>query len=145
WVGGRLPAKALPPAVTIVVDLVAEYSAPRAIRGLPGYRALPVLDGGVPPDAGEVLALVRELVHVGGDVLVHCDSGRGRAPTMAAALLIARGAVDDVDGAVAYIAARRPVAAPTRSDLAFLEAMLPALRDVARSDAPRLHRHEAVS
>jgi hypothetical protein len=145
WVGGRIDGATLPPAVTTVVDLVAEYSAPRAIRDLPGYRSLPVLDGGYPPDTAVFLDLVRELIACDGDVLVHCDSGRGRAPTMAAALLVARGQAGDVDGAVAMIRARRPVAAPTRSDLVFLDSVSAALRAIAGGEGAQLRRHDAMS
>jgi len=126
WVSGRIAA--LPPGVTTVVDLVAEYAAHPGTRRLPGYRCLPVLDGGVPSDVDAFLALVRELsVSDAADVLEHCDSGRGRAPTFAAALLVARGLAPDVARAVSVIRARRPVVALTRSDLAFLERIAPAL------------------
>lgn len=126
WVSGRIAA--LPPGVTTVVDLVAEYAASPGIRRLPGYRCLPVLDGGVPHDTDVFLALVRELAAPGADdVLVHCDSGRGRAPTFAAALLVARGLAPDVARALAVIQERRPVVALTRSDLAFLERIAPVL------------------
>lgn len=128
WVGGRLTAGTVPPGVTVVVDLVAEYAADLSVRGMVGYRSLPVLDGGVPPDAGAFLALVREVAAAGGGVIVHCDSGRGRAPTFAAAVLVARGLVPDVAAAFAVLRARRGVVAPTRSDLTFLERVAPALR-----------------
>jgi protein-tyrosine phosphatase len=131
WVGGRVTPGSLPPGVAYVVDLVAEYPAHRGVRRLAGYRCLPVLDGGVPADVDAFLVLVRELVAVDGDVLVHCDSGRGRAPTFAAALAIARGDGADVAPVLAAMRALRPVVAPTRSDLAFLARVLPALRAVA--------------
>ena len=69
-----------------------------------------------------------------GGVLVHCDSGRGRAPTMAAAILIARGLALDVASALAVVRERRPVSSPTRVDVAFLERVLPRLRALQRSD-----------
>jgi protein-tyrosine phosphatase len=132
WVAGRVRPADVPAAVSHVVDLVAEFPAPGALRRRAGYRYLPVLDGGFPPDAAAFLSLVRDLLRADGDVLVHCDSGRGRAPTVAAALLLARGLADDPAEAIAGIRARRPVAAPTRSDLAFLDRMLPELRAMAR-------------
>jgi hypothetical protein len=129
WVGGRIGTATLPPGVTTVVDLVAEYGAARGIRGLAGYRSLPVLDGGFPADLDDAVALVCEVAAViTGDVLVHCDSGRGRAPTFAAAVLVARGLARDAGDALAIVRAERPVAAPTRSDLAFLAAVLPRVR-----------------
>ena len=132
WVGGRIAVDTVPPGATMIVDLVAEYGAPRRVRRHPGYRSLPVLDGGVPPHADAFLDLVQEIATARGEVLVHCDSGRGRAPTLAAAVLIARGLARDIEEAVARVAAARPVAAPTGSDLRFLAAVLPRLRDLAR-------------
>jgi hypothetical protein len=131
WVGGRVANRDLPAAVVWVVDLVAEYGADPAVRALPYYRSLPVLDGGIPASEAEALALVAELAVVCDDVLVHCDSGRGRAPTLAAAILVARGDADDEIAAIAAIRRARPVAAPTRSDLAFLARLVPALRALA--------------
>src|SRR5690348_12210041 len=49
WIGGRATARSVPPGVRVIVDLVAEYPAPRALRRRPGYRGFPVLDGGQPP------------------------------------------------------------------------------------------------
>jgi rhodanese/phosphatase family protein len=137
WVAGRVRDGDVPAGVTHVVDLVAEYSATPGVRRRAGYRSLPVLDGGVPADVDAFVALVRELVVADGDVLVHCDSGRGRAPTMAAALLIARGLAADAGEAIAVVCSRRPVAAPTRSDRAFLARAAPALRAIARAHASR--------
>ena len=128
WVAGRVDARSFPAGVRHVVDLVAEYDAPAWERALPGYRALPVLDGGQPPSTGAFLDVVRDLRDVGDGVLVHCDSGRGRAPTMAAAILVARGVAPDVAAALALIRERRPVSAPTRVDVAFLGTVAPALR-----------------
>ncbi len=144
WVGGRIDTRTLPRGVQVVVDLVAEYPEPRALRTRAGYRGFPLLDGGFPPDAPAFVALIAELAAVDGDILVHCDSGRGRAPTVAAALLIAQGKADDPAGAVARIRAQRPVSAPTRSDLAFLARILPALRRLAEPrPAATALRHEA--
>jgi protein-tyrosine phosphatase len=133
WVGGRTLARSVPPGVTTVVDLVAEYPADRIVRGMDGYRNLLVLDGGVPPDPDAFLALVREVAAARGDVLVHCDSGRGRAPTFAAALLVVRGLAPDVATALATMRAARAVVAPTRVDLAFLAAVEPRLRVSVRA------------
>ena len=131
WVGGRVTAATLPPGIDMVVDLVAEYSADPAVRALPGYRSLPVLDGGVPADVEAFLVLVAEAAMPGREVLVHCDSGRGRAPTFAAAVLVARGIATGVMQAVTALQAQRPVAAPTRSDLEFLAGVTPRLRAIA--------------
>jgi hypothetical protein len=149
WVAGRIDARSFPAGVSHVVDLVAEYDAPAWERALPGYHALPVLDGGEPPSAPAFVELVRELRDVTGVVLVHCDSGRGRAPTMAAAMLVARGLAPDVDAALALVRERRPVTSPTRVDVAFLRAVSPALHDLQRlgqgfaDERPRVHQPRA--
>lgn len=143
WVAGRIDARTLPRSVAHVVDLVAEYPAPRAVRALSGYHGFPLLDGGFPPDERAFLAFVADLLAAGGDVLVHCDSGRGRAPTVAAAVLIARGMAHDPRAAVALIRARRPVAAPTRSDLAFLDRVLPGLRGLTADRSDGMLRSDA--
>jgi protein-tyrosine phosphatase len=128
WVAGRIgPADVLGDDV-LVVDLVAEFPEPAALRARRGYRALPVLDGGVPPDAGAYARVVREAAAWPGRVLVHCDSGRGRAPTFAAAVLLARGLAADVGSAIALQRRARPVIAPTRADRAFLEQLAPVVR-----------------
>jgi hypothetical protein len=137
WVAGRVDARSFPAGVRHVVDLVAEYDAPAWERALPGYRALPVLDGGQPPSAHAFLDVLRDLRDAGDPVLVHCDSGRGRAPIMAAALLVARGIAPDVEAALALVRARRPVASPTRVDIAFLERIAPELRALRRPEESR--------
>ena len=131
WIGGRATARSVPPGVRVIVDLVAEYPAPRALRLRPGYRGFTVIDGGQPPTPAAFVALVADLVAGGEEILVHCDSGRGRAPTLAVAILIARGLAPDVGAAVAMLRARRPVVALTRSDLAFLDRVVPAVRRLA--------------
>lgn len=142
WVSGRVPLHLLPPDVRIVLDLTAEFSAPRRVRRLAGYRSLPVLDGGFPPDPRAFVASVLEAAQSVDPVLVHCDSGRGRAPTAAAAILILRGLAYDVAHAVAVLKNARPVSAPTHSDMTFLEAILPMLRALA---PPHGARHGGVT
>ncbi len=128
WVGGAVDARTFPAGISQVVDLVAEYPAPAWVRAMPGYRNLPILDGAEPPSREAFLDVIRDLRDVPGSILVHCDSGRGRAPTMAAALLIARGLARDVDSALALVRAGRPVSSPSRVDVAFLCTVLPSLR-----------------
>lgn len=134
WVGGRVQG-ALPAGVTRVVDLVAEFTEPAAARARAGYCSLPTLDGGVPPDRARCLALLTHLARDGdgAGVLVHCDAGRGRAPTFAAALLVARGIAPDVAAALRLVCARRPVSHPGAVDVAFLRAIEPGLHAIARA------------
>jgi len=127
-VGARVDTPQLPAGLELVVDLTSEWPAPRRVRGLPGYRCLPVLDGSTPPDDERFLALLEEILAASGSVYVHCEEGRGRAPTLAAAVLIARGIAPDVPAALELVRKARPSACPTRTDQRFLEHIAPRLR-----------------
>lgn len=65
------------------------------------------------------VAFIRRGIEQGGKVYVHCGSGVGRAPTMAAAYLVSTGL--SVDQAWALIRKTRPFIKPTRPQLAALE------------------------
>lgn len=60
---------------------------------LPRYLHLPTVDDTAPSiehlDRGVVF--IKEIIDAGGKVYIHCGAGVGRAPTMAAAYLIAEG------------------------------------------------------
>ncbi|MDJ0850001.1 MAG: hypothetical protein QNK04_16650 [Myxococcota bacterium] len=126
-VGARVDASELPPGLELVVDLTSEWPAPAGVRSLPGYRNHPVLDGSFPPCEESFLSLVAELASTRGGVYIHCEEGRGRAPTAVAALLLARGVVRDVDAAMELVVEARPVARPSRTDRRFLERIAPRL------------------
>lgn len=127
-VGARVPAAELPNGVETVVDLTAEISAPEDVRQLPGYRSLPVLDGAFPPDEERFLALLDELIDAPGGVYIHCVSGRGRAPSAAAALLIALGVASDAASAFEIVRKGRNASAPTVTDVRFVERIAARLR-----------------
>lgn len=127
WVGGRCALSDLPDRLGLVVDLTAESSAPAALRALPAYRNLPVLDGATPPDDGLVLALLDEIAATRGAVVIHCDSGVGRAPTLAALALLRLGIAADVAAALDLVKSGRPMARPTSVDRRFLERLAPRL------------------
>lgn len=65
------------------------------------------------------VAFIRQIVEQGGKVYVHCGSGVGRAPTMAAAYLVSTGL--SADQAWALIRKTRPFIKPTQPQLAALE------------------------
>lgn len=127
YVGERPGGDPLPPGLELIVDLTSELSAPSALRHHPGYRGLPVLDGSVPPDDASFLELVEEMAAAQGGVYVHCIGGRGRAPTAAAAVLLARGVADGPAAALELVRKGRPAARPTGTDVAFLERLAPRL------------------
>jgi hypothetical protein len=82
------------------------------LRGDPRAWWVPVPDLHA-PEPSEAVALVTGVVtHLaaGRTVLAHCGAGIGRAGTLAAAVLVQRGAT--VDQAVEVVAASRPLAGP---------------------------------
>src|SRR5262245_28082319 len=60
WVGRRPFVRELPPGVTLVVDLTAEFPAPRGLRAGREFVCLPTLDAMAPGEVRlrEVVALV---------------------------------------------------------------------------------------
>ena len=125
WVAGRLNESQVPEGVDYVVDLVAEFPEPQSMRERSGYRFLGVLDGHTPPDQDAVLELLDELATPGSKVLVHCDSGMGRAPSLAALLLLRRGATADLPEAITTIQRARPFIHLGRAEMDFLEQIAP--------------------
>lgn len=131
-VGGRLLPADLPEGKPAILDLTAEVNEHPEIRCLPGYRQLAALDGHLPRDE-DLLATLRSLARVTAPVVIHCESGRGRAPTVAAALLMMRGMAFSIEEALERVGARR-IIAPTRSDRLALERLMPRLL-VARPES----------
>ncbi len=125
WVAGRVGQRDLPDASAFVVDLVSEFPEPAELRVLPGYRFLPVMDGGIPPDEDAVLELIEELADPQRPALVHCDSGMGRAPTFAVLLMLRRGEAGSVGEAIAAIEQARPFVHLGSADRAFLARVAP--------------------
>jgi len=99
WLGRRIAAADLPPGANVVVDLTAEFWCPRrtSVDGR-AYLCLPTLDASVADD-DQVAQLVERVSRAEG-VYLHCAAGHGRSATVAAAVLIARGAARDADEAV---------------------------------------------
>jgi protein tyrosine phosphatase (PTP) superfamily phosphohydrolase (DUF442 family) len=99
--------------ITAVVNLRIEFDDQEAGIAPPLYLYLPTLDDNTPTleelQAGA--AFMTEQVANGGSVYVHCGSGIGRAPTMAAAYLISTGVT--LDEAWETIDKVRPFIRPT--------------------------------
>jgi len=108
-IGRRLLDSEFDLEVDHIVDLTCEYTADPQQRRHPGYLCLPIVDGTAPP----VVVLqqyVAKLQQLEGRIYLHCAEGHGRTGTVAAALLLARGAAADVDDALAQIISARPKA-----------------------------------
>jgi protein-tyrosine phosphatase len=106
WVGRRPYARDLPPGVAIVVDLCAEFPVARGVRDGREYIAIPTLDARAPrPD--QIARAVDAVLAAPGPAFIHCAHGHGRSATVAAAVLVRKGAatLDDVE---AKLKARRP-------------------------------------
>jgi protein-tyrosine phosphatase len=107
WVGRRPFAHELPPGVSLVVDLTAEFVAhPEALRGRT-YLCLPTLDMSA-PDEKAFQHLVSRVAGWQGIVYVHCAAGHGRSATVAAAVLIVRGLANSVEEAEELMRKVRP-------------------------------------
>jgi hypothetical protein len=72
------------------------------------YLHLPTVDDDAPSTENlqKGVEFIREIIQSGGKVYIHCGAGVGRAPTMAAAYLIAEG--HSLDEALAMIRKVRP-------------------------------------
>jgi hypothetical protein len=118
-IGRRLLPGELPGRFDNYIDLTAEFQEPAAIRKLPGYRCLPVLDTRFPPP-GKLRALIDSLPP--GRTYVHCAQGHGRTGCAAAALLLKQGTAHTADEAVKLLQTARPSLRLSRGQWARLRA-----------------------
>jgi protein-tyrosine phosphatase len=107
WLGRRALPHELPADVTLVVDLTAEFPAPRRLAPGRTYLCVPTLDAHV-PDEKAFRDLVGHIAAWPGNVYIHCALGHGRSATVAAAVLIARGLARDPRQAEELLRLARP-------------------------------------
>jgi hypothetical protein len=96
--GRRLSAQEAEAARWIgVLDLAGEFSEVRALRALPGYRSLPVLDATSPTEVQlqDAVAWLARAIE-SGPVYVHCALGHGRSASVVIAYLLSAGFVDTI-------------------------------------------------
>lgn len=141
YVGGQINARgwAWLAARGLSANLNMRSEFDDAAHGItpPAYLWLPTDDDHAPTleQLRSGVAFMRQVIEGGGKVYVHCASGVGRAPTMAAAYLVSAG--QSPEQAWALIRATRPFIKPTRPQVAALEQFAseqPAYEDNVRGD-----------
>ena len=107
--------------ITAVVNMRSEFDDNDAGIAPARYLHLPTLDDHAPTldQLGAGTAFVAEEVARSGKVYIHCGSGVGRAPTMAAAYLVGTGL--SIEEAWARIRRVRPFIRPTAEQVDQLE------------------------
>jgi protein-tyrosine phosphatase len=104
------------------------------------FVSYPITDRGVPSSKESVTILVNDIVDAlaaGKNVAIHCRQGIGRAPLIAAGVLIALGS--RVDEAIKQIAEARGCPVPETSEQRRW------LEDFARARTSNIDRHAAAS
>jgi protein-tyrosine phosphatase len=107
WLGGRVFASEIPDGISLIVDLTAEFIEPQDLMAGKTYICIPTLDASGPSDE-QFFEIVEKICTWQGNVYLHCALGRGRSATVAAGILLAKGIVDDVDGAKTLLRNIRP-------------------------------------
>ena len=107
--------------ITAVVNMRIEFDDHEAGVAPPRYLYLPTVDDTAPSieHLREGVAFIEHEIEQGGGVFVHCGSGVGRAPTMAAAYLVHTGLTPQQ--AWARIREVRPFIRPTAPQQTQLE------------------------
>ena len=92
-----------------VLDLTSEFSEAACFRQEAAYLCVPLLDH-TAPSVAQLARGVRFIADRApvGRVYVHCAVGHGRSATFIAAYLLARGAANTPDHAVALLRSKRP-------------------------------------
>jgi protein-tyrosine phosphatase len=118
---GRLPRRGdLPAAVTLVVDLTAEFTIPAAVLGPRAYLCLPTLDGFIPAEES-LRELVRQASEHEGEMYVNCAYGHGRSALVAGAIMLARGQATSGEEATRLMKAARPGVSMSGAQRAMLD------------------------
>ena len=126
YVGGQQRAHGLDRmrrhGITAVVNMREESDDAAREVTLDHNLWLPTTDDTAPKpaDLQRGADFIAEQIEAGRGVYIHCASGVGRAPTMAAAYLVAEGATPEA--AWATIRAGRPFIRPTPPQIAVIEA-----------------------
>lgn len=114
YIGRRPLTHEVPKEVTMIVDLTCEFSELKGVLDGREYICVPTLDGHV-PRADKFEELIRKLKDYDGVAYIHCAEGHGRAATVSAAVLIAKGLAADVDDAIRQLKKVRPHVRPAKA------------------------------
>jgi len=107
--------------VSAVIDLREEFDDRSLGVDLGRYLYIPTEDDHVPTieELQQGVAFITNEIDHGGKVYIHCGSGVGRAPTMAAAYLVSLGSTPEA--AWEIVRKARPFIRPTRVQVEQLE------------------------
>jgi hypothetical protein len=125
YVGGQMNARGwhwlAARGLTASLNMRSEFDDAVYGLGSENYLWLPTDDDHAPTldQLRQGVGFIRETLERGGSVYVHCASGVGRAPTMAAAYLVSTGLTPGE--ALALIRKTRPFIKPTAAQVAVLE------------------------
>ncbi len=125
--------------MTAVVSLRAEFDNAAAGIAPERYLHLPTIDN-TPPSLKhlrEGVEFIRDEIARGGAVYIHCAAGVGRAPTLAAAYLIASGMSSE--RAWKTIRDARPFIQPTRGQKAQVERFAARLKGSGQPPSPEVN------
>ena len=122
--------------ITAVVNMRSEFDD--AVHGIApdAYVWLPTPDDHAPTmqQLRSGVGFINQVIQQGGKVYVHCASGVGRAPTMAAAYLISTGM--RAEEAIALIRQVRPFVKPTEPQIEILEQFTAEVEQPGEADLP---------
>jgi dual specificity MAP kinase phosphatase len=120
--------------ITAVVNMREEADDAERGVSLDHYLWLPTTDDAAPAlnDLKQGAAFIHRHIEAGRGVYVHCASGVGRAPTMAAAYLVQQGAVPQA--AWGQIRQKRPFIRPTPPQIEVVEVLARQRTPLAASD-----------
>jgi protein-tyrosine phosphatase len=107
FVGRRPLPGELPPEISLLVDLTAEFPEHPLVRAGREYLAMPMLDAGVASEAA-FRKLVQQIASCSGQVYIHCAQGHGRTGTVAAAVLVEQGLAATPQAAIEMLQRVRP-------------------------------------
>ena len=120
YLGRRCQRTHLPPDISCIVDVTAEFPFPRSVRDGCFVISIPTLDG-CPPrwrDCQRVFEFMER--NPNAAIYVYCANGHGRSVTLVATLLGLLGEASSVNGALEIIKSARPTISPNSDQRHFL-------------------------